>query len=163
LPSTFLDGIVVDHAGKFAYVDGRNSHDVTVLALHPSDPIAKATVEVAIDRVKSDPMPAQLRLGQRLFYSANSSAYPASRNFWVAGSTCHLEGGTDAVTWKFVTGPRDTPSNAGGPINTGFLFRQALRNSVVDYDKTIDVEQGGAFHRDSQMQKPLLDALAAFV
>ncbi len=163
LPSTMLEGIVVDRSEKFAYVDGRNSHDVTVLALHPNDPIAKATVEVSIDRLKQDPMPPDLRLGQRLFYSANSSAYPLSRNFWVACSTCHLEGGTDAVTWKFNQGPRDTPSNAGGPINTGFLFRQALRNSLVDYDKTINVEQGGSFHRDSLTQQPLLDALAAFV
>lgn len=164
LPATFIEGIAVDHRGRFAYVDGRNSHNLTVLALHPEDHAAPATVDGdAIERLGQDPMPEDLRLGQRLFYSANSSAFPISRNFWASCSTCHLEGGTDAVTWKFITGPRDTPSNAGGPINTGFLFRQALRNSVVDYDKTINVEQGGVFHRDDATQKPLLDALADFV
>ena len=164
LPSAVVEGIAIDRAGRFAYVDGRNTHDVTVLAIHSSDAVAPVVVDgAAIDRVRSDPMPATLRLGQRLFYSANSSEFPISRNFWVSCSTCHLEGGTDAVTWKFATGPRDTPSNAGGPIHTGFLFRQALRNSVAEYDKTIDVEQGGAFHRSSLAQAPLLDALAAFV
>jgi YVTN family beta-propeller protein len=164
IPGGFLEGIAVDHAGRFAYVDGRNSHNLTVLAIHPADAAAPVVADGdPIERLPDDPMPAELRLGQRLFYTANSSLYPISRNFWVSCSSCHLEGGTDAVTWKFVTGPRDTPSNAGGPINTGFLFRQALRNSVVQYDKTINVEQGGTFHRDDPTQKPLLDALAAFV
>jgi len=164
LPSTTPEGIAVDHAGTFAYVDGRSSHDLTVLALHPTDRIAPVTVDgPAIERLQADPMPADLRLGQRLFFTANSSAYPITANFWVSCSSCHLEGGTDAVTWRFVTGPRDTPSNAGGPSHTGFLFRQALRDSVVEYDKTINVEQGGAFHKDSPTQRPLLDALTAFV
>jgi YVTN family beta-propeller protein len=160
LPGTFLEGIAVNHAGTQAYVDGRNSHNVTVLK------IAASVVSVdgdAIERLTADPMPADLRLGQRLFYSANSAAFPLTKNFWVACSTCHLEGGTDAVTWQFAQGPRDTPSNAGGPINTGFLFRQAVRNDVIQYDKTIRVEQGGAFDRTNAQQLPLLEALSAFV
>jgi YVTN family beta-propeller protein len=164
LPATMLEGIAVDHAGKKAYVDGRSSHNVVVLALAPNDPINTVTVDGdAIERLKQDPMPAQLRLGQHLFYSANSAAFPITQNFWVSCSSCHLEGQTDAVTWLFLVGPRDTPSNAGGPINTGFLLRQALRNSVVDYDTTINLEQGGSFHRGDQSQQPLLDAIAAFV
>ncbi len=164
LPAAFLEGVVVDHKGTHAYVDGRNTHNVVVLALQPSDPINPASVEGdPIERLQADPMPADLRLGQRLFYSANSSSFPITQNFWVSCSSCHLEGQTDAVTWLFLVGPRDTPSNAGGPINTGFLLRQALRNSVVDYDVTINLEQGGFFHRTDMLQKSLLDALASFV
>ncbi len=164
LPATFLEGIVVDHAGRKAYVDGRSTHNVVVLTINPKDQVAPVLVDGdPIERLVSDPMPAHLRLGQRLFYTANSAAFPITKNFWVSCSSCHLEGGTDAVTWLFKAGPRDTPSNAGGPINTGFLLRQALRNSVVDYDLTINVEQGGNFHRDSVMQKRQLEALAAFV
>jgi YVTN family beta-propeller protein len=165
LPSTFLEGIAVDHKGAKAYVDGRNSHDVTVLAVNPTDDIAPVTVDGgSIERfAAADPMPAGLRLGQRLFYTANSAVFPITRNFWVACSSCHLEGGTDAVTWRFTVGPRDTPSNAGGPINTGFLLRQALRASVVDYDTTINIEQGGAFHRTNGGQLSQLDALRDFV
>jgi YVTN family beta-propeller protein len=164
IPGAFLEGIAVDHAGRRAFVDGRNSHDVTVLSIDPSNTSAPVSVDGApIDRLAADPMPADLRLGQRLFYTANSGVYPVTKNFWVACSSCHLEGATDAVTWRFVDGPRDTPSNAGGPINTGFLFRLALRNDVVQYDKTIRVEQGGAFDRGNASQLPLLQALADFV
>jgi cytochrome c peroxidase len=164
LPAAMLEGITVDHRGARAYVDGRNTHNVVVLDLSPADGADAVTVDGdPIERLVADPMPAPLRLGQRLFYSANSSAFPVTQNFWVSCSSCHLEGRTDAVTWLFSVGPRDTPSNAGGPINTGFLLRQALRNSVVDYDTTINVEQGGSFHRDDAMARPLLDALAGFV
>jgi YVTN family beta-propeller protein len=164
LGGTFLEGIAIDHAGKRAYVDGRNSHDITVLSIDPSNVAAPVAVDgPPIDRLLTDPMPEELRLGQRLFYTANSAVYPVTKNFWVACSSCHLEGGTDAVTWRFVDGPRDTPSNAGGPINTGFLFRLALRNDVVQYDKTIRVEQGGTFDRTNPAHLMLLSALADFV
>jgi YVTN family beta-propeller protein len=164
LPSALLEGIVVDHEGKRAYVDGRNTHDVTVLSIDPSRPIAPVVVDGApIERLKSDPMPAELRHGQRLFYTANSAAFPITKNFWVACASCHIEGGSDAVTWLFEAGPRDTPSNAGGPINTGFLMRQALRTSVTQYDEIINVEQGGNYSRESSAQKADLDALSAFV
>ncbi|MFI5288214.1 MAG: hypothetical protein ACHQ17_01125 [Polyangia bacterium] len=164
VPGALLEGIAIDHAGHRAYVDGRNSHNVVVLDLDPSDPITPAVVDGApIDRLTTDPMPPNFRLGQRLFYTANSAAFPITRNFWVACSSCHLEGGTDAVTWRFFVGPRDTPSNAGGPIHTGFLLRQALRSSIADYDTTIDVEQGGSYHRLSMSQAPELQALSDFV
>jgi cytochrome c peroxidase len=163
LPATFLEGIVVDHAGQFAYVDGRNTHNVVVLRLTPADPIAPAVVDGdPIELLSADPMPQHLRLGQRIFYTANSSQLPITQNFWMSCSSCHLEGGTDAVTWLFTVGPRDTPSNGGGPINTGFLLRQALRNSILDYDNTINVEQGGRFHQTDAMQHDLLQALADF-
>jgi YVTN family beta-propeller protein len=165
LPSAYLEGIVVDHVGKHAYVDGRNTHDVTVLAIDRTQAATPVVVDgPPIERLANgDPMPANLRQGQRLFFSANSAAFPLTRNFWVACASCHVEGGTDAVTWLFLVGPRDTPSNAGGPINTGFLLRQALRSTILDYDTTINLEQGGTFHRMDGAQRPELQALADFV
>lgn len=164
IPSALPEGIVIDHAGKFAYVEGRNTHDVTVLAIHLGDPLTPVSVDgPAIDRVKMDPMPAEMRLGQRLFYSANSAALPVTKNFWVACASCHIEGGSDAVTWLFAVGPRDTPSNAGGPINTGFLLRQGLFATVNQYDEINQVEQGGSLSVDNPAHKDDLDALARFV
>jgi YVTN family beta-propeller protein len=163
VPGALLEGIVVDHAGTHAFIDGRNTHNIIALSIANG---AALDVEVdgqPIERLMAaDPMPAQLRLGQRLFYTANSSAYPITQNFWIACASCHLEGGSDAVTWKFAQGPRDTPSNAGGPINTGFLMRQALRNDMIDYDVTIRTEQGGLFHRDTASQLPYLEAVGAY-
>ncbi len=164
LPVTMPEGIVVDHSGKHAYVDGRNSHTIAVLDIAETQSVPVTREDSAIERLNQDPMPTDLRLGQRLFYMANtSSPYPITKNFWVSCSSCHLEGGTDAVTWLFEQGPRDTPSNAGGPINTGFLMRQALRNDMIDYDITIRHEQGGAFDRTDPAQKTVLEALAKFV
>jgi YVTN family beta-propeller protein len=162
--SSVLEGIVVDHAGKKAYVDGRGSHNVTVLKIDATDKLSPVVKDgEPIERLESDPMPADMRLGMRLFYTANSAAFPITKNFWVACSSCHIEGGSDAVTWIFKQGPRDTPSNAGGPINTGFLLRQGLRATINQYDTTIQDEQGGNYHADQASQKPDLDALAAFV
>ncbi len=167
-PSALLEGIAVSSSGTEAYLQGRNTHNVTFLS------IAEAGLDAGMPSIQVDgppveclaevdPMPADYRRGQRLFYSSNSAQFPVTQNFWIACSTCHLEGLTIAVTWKFEQRePRDTPSNAGGPINTGFLFRQAVRNSVIDYDQTIRVEQGGDYSRTDLSQLDDLQALANF-
>ncbi len=162
LPGHTPEGIV--WAGGKIYVQERNTEDVVAFAITRSDAGVVATPDGdAFPTLASDPMPATLRLGQRLFNSANSDQLPLTQNHWVACATCHLEGRSDAVTWKFAQGPRDTPSNAGGVLDTGFLFRTADRNQVQDYWRTINVEQGGHFDIANSSQKMLLDALAAFV
>ncbi len=153
LPGHGAEGIAID--GQIAYLDERNSGDIARIDLKT------LAVTGTIRRLAIDPMPAQLRLGQHLFYSANSDEYPISTNHWVACASCHLEGRSDAVTWRFAQGPRDTPSNAGGMLGTGFLFRTAARTRVQDYWHTINVEQGGAFAPTTQAA--LLDALEAYV
>jgi YVTN family beta-propeller protein len=166
LPGHQPEGIVLSPDGRFAYVDERNSGDVVVIDVDAHTTGISLTVDGApISRLQSDPMPAQLRLGQHLFHSANSDEYPLTQNHWIACATCHMEGRSDAVTWKFAQGPRDTPSNAGGMLGTGFLFRTADRTRVQDYWHTINVEQGGHFADPSMnpAQVPLLDALAAYV
>jgi YVTN family beta-propeller protein len=162
-PSALIEGIVVSSDSSHAYLQGRASHNVTVLAISGGSGTGVVVDGDPIECLASDPMPADMRHGMRLFYSSNSAAFPITQNFWVACASCHPEGQSDDVVWKFLEGPRDTPSNAGGPINTGFLFRQAMRNDVVDYDETIRVEQGGNYHRTSPTQLPDLQALARFV
>ncbi|HEY0195080.1 MAG TPA: di-heme oxidoredictase family protein, partial [Kofleriaceae bacterium] len=158
LPGHLPEGIAVAPDGKTAYLDQRNTGDVAVVAIEGG----RLRVEGAtIPRLTTDPMPAQLRLGQHLFYSANSDEYPVTQNHWMACASCHLEGRSDAVTWKFVDGPRDTPSNAGGMLGTGFLFRTAERTAVQDYWRTVNLEQGGSF--DPATHADLLDALTAYV
>jgi DNA-binding beta-propeller fold protein YncE len=154
---------VVWAEGKL-YVHEQNTNDVALFHIER----AGGSVSLVPDgpplpSVLADPMPADLRLGQRLFYSANSDDLPLTQNHWVACATCHLEGRSDAVTWLFEQGPRDTPTNAGGLLDTGFLFRTADRRRVEDYWRTINVEQGGHFNIDEPSQQPLLAALAAFV
>jgi YVTN family beta-propeller protein len=162
LPGHLPEGIVLS-AGKL-YVQERNTEDIASFDVVESDAGVTLTANgAAFPSLAQDPMPANLRLGQKLFYSADSDDVPLTQNHWVACASCHLEGRSDAVTWLFAQGPRDTPTNAGGLLDTGFLFRTADRNQVQDYWKTIDVEQGGHFQITEPTQKPLLDALAAYV
>ena len=164
LPGHQPEGIVLAADDHAAYVQERNTNDIVVLALDRSSGVLVATIDGApIATLASDPMPADLRTGQHLFYSANSDEAPITRNHWVACATCHLEGRSDAVTWRFEQGPRDTPTNAGGMLGTGFLFRTADRNKVQDYWKTVDVEQGGTFDPNVPATATELDQIAAYV
>jgi YVTN family beta-propeller protein len=154
-PGHMQEGIVLSPDGTRAYVDERNGWnpgqaytggDVAIIDVDTSGPSIVLTVDGApIQRLSTDPMPAAMRHGQFVFNTANSADLPITQNNWIACSICHIEGRTDAVTWRFLQGPRDTPSNAGGVSDTGFLFHTADRRVVTDYWQTIDNEQGGSF------------------
>jgi YVTN family beta-propeller protein len=162
LPGHLPEGVAWHHGE--VYVQERNSEDIAAFQVKETASGLTVTPDGdAFTSLAADPMPPNLRLGQKLFYSANSDDVPLTQNHWVACASCHVEGRSDAVTWLFAQGPRDTPTNAGGTLDTGFLFRTADRTQVQDYWKTIDVEQGGAFNIHNAAQVPLLDALADFV
>ncbi|MGD0527310.1 MAG: di-heme oxidoredictase family protein [Polyangiaceae bacterium] len=163
LPGHQPEGIVASTDG-FVYVDEANTLDVAVLAVDTSGASPAVTVSgPPIARTAQDPMPPAMRLGQHIFYSANSDELPTTTDHWVACASCHLEGRSDAVTWQFLQGPRDTPSNAGGTVNTGFLMRTALHNQIEDYASVIDAEQGGAFSRSVPLLEADLEALEQYV
>jgi YVTN family beta-propeller protein len=162
LPGRLPEGIV--WAGGEIFVQERGSEDIAAFRVTTSAAGVSVVADgAAFASLAVDPMPVDLRLGQELYFSANSERYPLTQNHWVACASCHLEGRSDAVTWRFAQGPRDTPTNAGGLLDTGFLFRTADRTQVQDYWRTINVEQGGHFDIAVASQKTLLDALAAFV
>jgi YVTN family beta-propeller protein len=161
LPGHLQEGLVVAPDGRSAWVHERGTSDVALLSI--DEATGALAVEGTVPLLETDPMPAKLRLGQHLFYSANSDEYPIATNHWVSCSTCHLEGRSDAVVWRFAEGPRDTPSNAGGMRHSGFLLRTAVRTTVQDYWATINVEQGGHFTPGDPVTDPLLDALADYV
>ena len=162
LPGHQPEGIVVSHDGR-VYVDERNTSDIAVLQVANGNAGPTVSVASTFPRIAHDPVPSTMRLGQHMFYSANSDELPLTSDHWVSCATCHLEGRSDAVTWRFKQGPRDTPSNAGGVLETGFLFRTAARNRVQDYWQTINIEQGGHFSTDVAELSSDLDALALYV
>lgn len=162
LPGRMPEGIVISPDGAHAYVDERNSLDVAVIRLDRTGTTLRLAVDGApIARTATDPMPADLRDGQRVFYSANSDQLAITQNHWVACASCHVEARSDAVVWQFRQGPRDTPSNAGGTIGTGFLMHTADRRTIRDYTRTVIDEQGGDPTDPSVADH--LDALEAFV
>jgi len=162
LPGHLPEGVAL-HDDE-VYVQERNTEDVVALKVQTGSTGAISVTQdgAAFPGLSSDPMPADLRLGQKLFYSANSDDVPITQNHWVACASCHVEGRSDAVTWLFEQGPRDTPTNAGGLLDTGFLLRTADRSKVQDYWQTIDEEQGGHI-MPGGAQEPLLDAVAGYV
>lgn len=161
LPGHMPEGIALSPDESIAYIDERNSGDVAVVHIDRTGDHVVLAADGTIARLAADPMPAPLRLGQHLFYSANSDEYPITKNHWVACASCHIEGRSDAVTWRFAQGPRDTPTNAGGMLGTGFLFRTADRNQIADYWHTINIEQGGTFGPVDQAD--LLAAITTYV
>ena len=161
LPGHMPEGIALSPDESVAYIDERNTGDVAIVSLDRTGDHPALAVEGTVARLQTDPMPPDLRFGQHLFYSANSDEYPITKNHWVACASCHIEGRSDAVTWRFEQGPRDTPTNAGGMLGTGFLFRTADRNTVKDYWHTINIEQGGTF--DPNDQSDLLDSITDYV
>ena len=163
LPGHQPEGLVVSSDGH-VYVDEANTLDVAVLTVDTSGASPVVTVSDApIARTAHDPMPAAMRVGQHIFYSANSDELPTTTDHWVACASCHVEGRSDSVTWQFLQGPRDTPSNAGGTANTGFLMRTALHNQIQDYGQIINSEQGGHFSRTVPLLEADLDALEQYV
>lgn len=164
LPGHQPEGIVIAADDSFAYVQERNTNDVIAIALDRSTGVLVPTVDgTPVATLTTDPMPQEMRFGQHLFYSSNSDEYPISKNHWIACATCHMEGRSDAVTWRFLEGPRDTPTNGGGTINTGFLLRTADRTQVQDYWRTINDEQGGTFDPTDPEDVTLLNAIATYV
>jgi cytochrome c peroxidase len=166
LPGHLPEGIV--WVADDVFVQERNTEDIAAFHVTRGGTGGVAGVSIASDgpafaSLAKDPMPPDLRLGQLMFYSANSDQLPLTQNHWVACASCHLEGRSDAVTWQFAQGPRDTPTNAGGLLDTGFLFRTADRRQVEDYWRTIDTEQGGHFNFDEPTQQGLLQALSSYV
>ncbi|HEY5242045.1 MAG TPA: di-heme oxidoredictase family protein [Polyangiaceae bacterium] len=163
LPGHQPEGLVVSSDGH-VYVDEANTLDVAVLDVDTSGASAAVTVDgPPIVRTAQDPMPAAMRLGQHVFYSANSDELPTTTDHWIACASCHVEGRSDSVTWQFLQGPRDTPSNAGGTTGTGFLMRTALHHQIQDYAQIIDAEQGGHFPRGVPVVEADLDALEQYV
>jgi mono/diheme cytochrome c family protein len=162
LPGHLPEGLV--WAKGELYVQERGTEDIAAFQVTQGDGgVSIAADGAAFKTLAADPMPADLRLGQKLFYSANSDDVPMTQDHWVACASCHIEGRSSGVVWKVAEGPRDAPSNAGGMLGTGFLFRTADRTQVQDYWQTIDQEQGGHFSITVPSQKALLDSLANYV
>ncbi len=154
-PGHLQEGLVLSPDGKFVYIDERNTWsegatnsggDVAILGVDTSSGTLALTIAgPPIPRLAADPMPAAMRHGQFLFNTANSDLVPITSNHWMACASCHIDGRTDGITWRFLSGPRDTPSNAGGVGDLGFLLHTADLRVVTDYWQIIDNELGGTF------------------
>jgi DNA-binding beta-propeller fold protein YncE len=161
LPGAIPDGVAVSRDGARAWVHSRHAGTLIPFAI---DREGRVRIDGApLSTRASDPMPAALRAGQHVFYTANDRyiAFPITVNRWIACESCHPEGGTASVTLRFEAGPRDIPDLRQGL--DGFLMHTATRRSAWDFWRTINTEQGGQFHPDDEVLAPFLDALSEYV
>ena len=162
LPGDLPEGIVISPDGRTAYIDERASADIAVLRIAAPGESGPRTPRWRGHPAPRhpDPMPAELRLGQRLFYSANSSEFPMTKNFWAVCASCHLEGRSDAVTWRFAQGPRDAPATPAACATPGSSC--AAPDATPCCGTTRPPAPSRRRHRSAPSPgSPYLDALAA--
>lgn len=141
-----------------------NALDFNVVAYDAEDLQPIATVKIC-----ESPLPEDVLVGKRLFYSA---LQPMSGRHWIACSSCHPDGDPDGRTWQNPEGLRNTQA-LFGMAWTHPIHWSADRDEVQDFEHTIrgDLMQGrglidGIVHdqlaeRNTGLS-PLLDALASY-
>jgi hypothetical protein len=105
-----------------------NALDFNVVAYDAAT--LKKQAEVA---VTDAPLPPDVLAGKRLFYTA---LQPMVGRRWIACSSCHVDGESDARTWQNPEGLRDTPALAGMAW-THPLHWSADRDEAQDFEHTI--------------------------
>jgi mono/diheme cytochrome c family protein len=94
-------GIAINSTGTRIYTANRATRDLSVV-----DPAALTEVaRVSSTALPTDPVQNSIRKGMRFF---NTSAARWSAEGWGSCSGCHPDGYTDAVTWHFAAGPRQS-------------------------------------------------------
>ncbi len=122
--------------GKEVYLS--NALDFTV-TVHDAGTMR----EQAVIKVCQPPKSAEWVRGKYLF---NTARYPMTTQRWVACSSCHPDGHSDARVWKNPEGLRKTPP-LFGLAHTHPLHWSADRDEVQDFEYTIKsrLMQGAGF------------------
>ena len=156
-------GLAVSADGKRGYVMNYLGRSVTVLDLEERQCLAEI-------RVVAETLVPDVLQGKKLF---NLAADPRlSQGSWISCASCHPDGGTDGVTWRFPDGPRQTPAlwNAGETLPWHW---SAALDEAQDVEETVELIQHGLGlapgHDPPLLGEPNagrstdLDALAAFL
>lgn len=156
-------GIALGADGRHGYVMSYLSRAVTVLDLDNLVPVA--TVPVT-----SETLDPEVARGQALF---NNAADPRlAKRGWISCASCHPDGGSDGVTWRFPDGPRQSPAlwNAGQTLPWHW---SAALDEPQDVEGTVRTIQQGIGLLPGSEPPPLgapiagrsadLDALAAYL
>jgi len=104
----------------------------------------------------TSPLPADVRTGRSLFYSATNRSMGAGG---ISCSTCHFEGRNDGMTFTFESGLRQTPSLAGVVSETAPVTWSSGVESVAREAELTTIGRMGGEGLDPAQ----LDAVAAYV
>jgi len=127
-------GIVLDADGTHGYVVCPTTRDVVV---------ADLVGNTVLQRVRSSELPtdpAQLSVLRGKIDFFTSRPFWSDRG-WGGCASCHPDGHSDAVTWSFEAGPRQTIDLTGTFSNTEGLADQRLLNWSPVRDENPDFEQ----------------------
>ncbi|MEA2142295.1 MAG: hypothetical protein QOI64_725 [Solirubrobacteraceae bacterium] len=134
-------GIVINKAGKRAYVQNFVSHNVSVVDL---------TTDKVLKTISTAPGPAPgsageaVAVGAEMFFSsrgnfaagAAKSSERLSSEGWQSCASCHFKGLTDGIVWEFNAGPRKSV-----PLNPTFDPRNRSIQRVLNYSAIFDEVQ----------------------
>ncbi len=105
IPGKAPRGLVIDAAGKRAFVHNYTSRSISVVDLAQRKVVASALTSPLPGRGTPD---EQTLLGAELFFSGRGPQGRMSSESWGACAVCHPDGLADSVTWQFPAGPRQT-------------------------------------------------------
>lgn len=134
-------GIVIDKAGKRAYIQNFVSHNVSVVDL-TTDKVLK-TISTAPGPAPGSPQET-VAVGAEMFFSSRgnfgTAGGPSSERLssegWQSCSSCHFKGLTDGVVWTFNAGPRKSV-----PLNPTFDPRNRSLQRILNYSAIFDEVQ----------------------
>lgn len=123
--------------GSYAYVYNRGNMTLSIVHLGDSHSI-KATEERRV-AFATDPAPAHIQKGRRLFYNAKFSS-----NGTFACASCHQDGHADHLVWDLGDGPRSTMTVRGIEGTEGFHWdgTKTTAQKLVTDGVTGDVFRG---------------------
>lgn len=157
LPGANPRGLVV--AGDDIYVQNAMSLDMTHLSRGGDGSFASVSVKEPMfaTLVASDPLPAPLRRGERIFNLGNTSVFkdaPLAGDNWMSCQSCHVDGFIFTNHALFRDTPLDTSKNAipGHQILKGMV----AGDFIGDYIRMVKDTQGG-MGADTRFGTPVTD------
>jgi len=94
-------------------------------------------------KISSESLPAEVEAGRCQFFSAVDTQM-AGPGAGVSCSTCHFDGRTDGLTWRFEQGPRQTPSLAGFVSGTApVTWTNGVASVAAEAMLTTELRMGG--------------------
>ena len=125
-------GIVTTHAGGAAFVNCWVTRALGVVDFSTQELVQTVESE-AVDAAEQD-----VQLGRRFFFTARGRW---SKNAWSDCGSCHPDGLSDAITWSFGTGPRQTTAMDGSFSKGPGAQKQRIFNWTGIFDELHDFER----------------------
>lgn len=156
LPGSNPRGLIVE--GNDIYVQNAMSLDITQLTRGGDSPFARARVTVPqwAKLMDKDPLPAEIREGERIFNDADTSKhplYPMAGDSWMSCDSCHVDGFNFTNRYLMAAAPRNIHDNA---ITGHATLKHMVGGDFIgDYIRMIQSTQGGLGQDTRDQAKPV--------